>query len=57
MRNRLQLGPTDIVRAAILAGQIDIYPEYTGNGGLFFHTEADPVWKSLGPRLCRSGRP
>ncbi len=47
VRNRLQLGPTDIVRAAILAGQIDLYPEYTGNGGLFFHTETDPVWKSL----------
>lgn len=46
VRKRLQLGPTNIVRAAILAGQIDIYPEYTGNGGLFFHTEADPVWKS-----------
>ncbi len=43
--NKLQLGPTNIVRAAILAGQIDIYPEYTGNGALFFHLEADPVWK------------
>ena len=46
VRDRLQLGPTNIVRAAVLAGQIDIYPEYTGNGGLFFHTETDPVWKS-----------
>ena len=46
VRNRLQLGPTNIVRAAILAGQIDIYPEYTGNGALFFHMETDPVWKS-----------
>ena len=46
MRNRLQLGPTNIVRAAILAGQIDIYPEYTGNGSLFFHMESDPVWKN-----------
>jgi osmoprotectant transport system substrate-binding protein len=46
VRNRLQLGPTNIVRAAILAGQIDIYPEYTGNGALFFHMEMDPVWKS-----------
>ncbi|HTV46628.1 MAG TPA: ABC transporter substrate-binding protein [Stellaceae bacterium] len=46
VRNRLQLGPTDIVRAAILAGQIDIYPEYTGNGALFFHMETNPVWKS-----------
>ena len=43
--NKLQLGPTNIVRAAILAGQIDIYPEYTGNGALFFHLDQDPVWK------------
>ncbi|HEY3908953.1 MAG TPA: ABC transporter substrate-binding protein [Stellaceae bacterium] len=46
VRNRLQLGPTNIVRAAILAGQIDVYPEYTGNGALFFRMEKDPVWKS-----------
>ena len=45
VENKLQLGPTNIVRAAIIAGQIDIYPEYTGNGALFFHLEADPVWK------------
>src|SRR4029077_16259568 len=43
--NKLQLGPTNIVRAAIIAGQIDIYPEYTGNGALFFRLEADPLWK------------
>jgi osmoprotectant transport system substrate-binding protein len=43
--NKLQLGPTNIVRAAILAGQIDLYPEYTGNGALFFRLEGDPVWK------------
>ena len=43
--NKLQLGPTNIVRAALLAGQIDIYPEYTGNGALIFHLEQDPVWK------------
>ena len=46
VQNRLQLGPTNIVRAAILAGQIDIYPEYTGNGALFFHLENDPVWRN-----------
>src|SRR5438128_4392104 len=45
VERRIQLGPTNIVRAAILAGQIDLYPEYTGNGGLFFHLEDDPVWK------------
>ena len=45
VQRKIQLGPTNIVRAAILAGQIDVYPEYTGNGGLFFHRESDPVWK------------
>jgi len=45
VENKLQLGPTNIVRAAILAGQIDIYPEYTGNGALFFHREDDPAWR------------
>jgi osmoprotectant transport system substrate-binding protein len=43
--NRLELGPTSLVRAALLAGQIDLYPEYTGNGALFFHRENDPAWK------------
>jgi osmoprotectant transport system substrate-binding protein len=42
---KMQLGPTNIVRAALLAGQIDLYPEYTGNGAFFFHRETDPVWK------------
>jgi osmoprotectant transport system substrate-binding protein len=57
--NKLQLGPTNIVRAAILSGQIDIYPEYTGNGAFFFHLEDDPAWKNWGEgyalveRLCR----
>jgi osmoprotectant transport system substrate-binding protein len=48
VERRLQLGPTNIVRAAILAGQIDIYPEYTGNGALFFHREGDPAWRNAG---------
>jgi osmoprotectant transport system substrate-binding protein len=42
---KMQLGPTNIVRAALLAGQIDVYPEYTGNGAFFFHRETDPAWK------------
>jgi osmoprotectant transport system substrate-binding protein len=45
VESKVQLGPTNIVRAAILAGQIDVYPEYTGNGALFFHMEEDPMWK------------
>ncbi|MCS0504824.1 glycine betaine ABC transporter substrate-binding protein OsmF [Ancylobacter mangrovi] len=42
---RLQLGPTKIVRSALLAGEIDVYPEYTGNAGFFFNMADDPVWK------------
>ncbi|MGH7037001.1 MAG: glycine betaine ABC transporter substrate-binding protein OsmF [Stellaceae bacterium] len=46
VENRLELGPTSLVRAAILSGQIDLYPEYTGNGAFFFHRENDPAWKN-----------
>ncbi|MFE1602911.1 glycine betaine ABC transporter substrate-binding protein [Methylobacterium sp. ID0610] len=42
--NRLQLGPTRIVRTALLAGEIDGYPEYTGNAAFFSGTETDPAW-------------
>ncbi|WP_458526232.1 glycine betaine ABC transporter substrate-binding protein OsmF [Onishia taeanensis] len=46
--NRLQLGGTSIVREAIIAGEIDIYPEYTGNGAFFFDMADSPVWKRAG---------
>jgi osmoprotectant transport system substrate-binding protein len=46
VENRIQLGPTKVVRTALLSGEIDIYPEYTGNGAFFFSMEADPAWKS-----------
>lgn len=42
---RLQLGSTSIVRTALIEGQIDIYPEYTGNGAFFFSRADDAVWK------------
>ncbi|GEP02094.1 glycine betaine ABC transporter substrate-binding protein [Methylobacterium oxalidis] len=45
VERRLGLGPTLIVRTALLAGEIDVYPEYTGNGAFFTGTESDPVWK------------
>ncbi len=44
--NKLQMGATQIVRAALVAGEIDIYPEYTGNAGFFFNVDADPAWKN-----------
>ena len=46
--NRIQLGTTRILRQALLAGEIDIYPEYTGNGAFFFSVDSDPVWKKAG---------
>lgn len=44
--NKVQLGTTKIVRGAIAAGEIDIYPEYTGNGAFFFADEKNPAWKN-----------
>ena len=42
--DRIQLGGTPVVREAIMAGQIDIYPEYTGNAAFFFNRADDPLW-------------
>lgn len=44
VEDRIQLGGTPIVREAILAGEIDIYPEYTGNAAFFFERADEPVW-------------
>ena len=43
--DRIQLGATPVVRKAITAGEIDIYPEYTGNAAFFFEKSDDPIWK------------
>ena len=45
VEDRLQLGGTPVVRKAIMAGEIDIYPEYTGNAAYFFNKADDPIWK------------
>lgn len=42
--DKIQLGATPIVREAIIQGQIDIYPEYTGNAAFFFNKAELPVW-------------
>ncbi len=46
VESRIQLGPTKIVRTALTSGEIDIYPEYTGNAGFFFNMDSDPAWKN-----------
>lgn len=44
VQDRLQLGGTSIVREALLTGEIDLYPEYTGNGAFFFDMTDSDVW-------------
>mgnify|MGYP001033801215 CR=1 FL=1 len=44
--NKIQLGNTQVVRGAITAGELDIYPEYTGNGAFFFNLAGDKAWKN-----------
>ncbi|MEH3117333.1 MAG: ABC transporter substrate-binding protein [Methylorubrum populi] len=46
VERRLGLGPTLIVRSALLAGEIDLYPEYSGNVAFFSGTETEPDWKT-----------
>jgi osmoprotectant transport system substrate-binding protein len=43
--NRSGLGNTKVMRGALTAGEIDLYPEYTGNGAFIFAEESNPVWK------------
>jgi len=43
--DKSEFGPTDVVRGAIISGELDIYPEYTGNGAFFFYETESDVWK------------
>jgi osmoprotectant transport system substrate-binding protein len=51
---RLQLGATPIMRQAITAGEIDIYPEYTGNAAFFFNEADSDIWKDAGKAYARA---
>lgn len=53
VQDRLQLGATPIMRDAIVAGQIDIYPEYTANGAFFFNEADSEVWKDAAQGYAR----
>ncbi len=44
--DKTEFGPTDVIRKAIKNGEIDIYPEYTGNGGFFFPNTNPNIWKN-----------
>ena len=44
--DKSQTGTTDVVRKALLSGEIDVYPEYTGNGLVFFKDSDPPAYKN-----------
>ena len=52
--NKVQMGATKIVRGALVAGEIDIYPEYTGNAGFFFSVDSDPAWKNAAKAYAKA---
>jgi osmoprotectant transport system substrate-binding protein len=39
VEDKTRTGATDVVRKALISGQIDIYPEYTANGLLIFNKD------------------
>ncbi len=45
--DRTRIGATPVVRKALLAGEIDLYVEYTGNAGFFFNDVSNAAWKDL----------
>ncbi|WP_051660890.1 glycine betaine ABC transporter substrate-binding protein [Bosea sp. 117] len=51
---RLYFGPTPAVRQAITVGDLDIYPEYTGNAALFFNLPDDPAWRDPGRAIAKA---
>ncbi|TCS36683.1 glycine betaine ABC transporter substrate-binding protein OsmF [Reinekea marinisedimentorum] len=44
--DKVQMGATNVVRQALLAGEIDIYPEYTGNVAFMMNDPVNPAWKN-----------
>src|ERR1700704_4851026 len=52
--SRLGIGPTAILRAALLSGAIDLCPEYTGNAAFFFPEDGAPVWKDAAAGYARA---
>ncbi len=56
--DKTRTGATDVVRKALLSGQIDIYPEYTANAVLVFNKEAggDPSVLSSADKTYKAAK-
>ncbi|MCF8085762.1 MAG: ABC transporter substrate-binding protein [Desulfohalobiaceae bacterium] len=53
VENQTEFGTTPIVRKAIKSGQLDLYPEYTGNGAFFFDSVESEVWRDADRAYAR----
>ena len=42
--DKSQFGTTPVVKKALESGELDMYPEYTGNGAFFFNETNSDVW-------------
>ena len=45
VEDKTEFGPTNVIREAIINDELDLYPEYTGNGGFFFDDTDPEIWK------------
>ena len=43
--DKSSFGPTPVVKKALESGELDLYPEYTGNGAFFFDEADSDIWK------------
>jgi osmoprotectant transport system substrate-binding protein len=46
VNNKTEFGTTEVVRKALLNGEVDIYPEYTGSGLIFFKNQDPATYKN-----------
>ena len=56
VERRLQFGGTQVVREALLANQIDIYPEYEGNAAFFFNEADQDIWNDAEGGFARAAK-
>ena len=46
VNDKTEFGPTQNVRKALLSGELDVYPEYTGSGLVFFKNQDPATYKN-----------
>jgi osmoprotectant transport system substrate-binding protein len=52
--NQVGQGAGPVLRKALLLGQVDIYPEYTGNAAFFFNKAGEPEWTDASKAYARA---